>query len=49
MLETSSHITGLARYHSATATTVKDTQKLVEAGLEYVCDFNEVKVFGKRK
>lgn len=36
-------------YHSATATTVQDAQKLVEAGFEYVCDFNEVKVFRKRK
>jgi integrase len=36
-------------FHSATATTVQDTQKLVEAGFEYVCDFNEVKVFRKRK
>jgi hypothetical protein len=36
-------------YHSATATTVQDAQKLVEAGFEYVCNFNEVKVFRKRK
>ena len=36
-------------YHSATATTVKDAQKLVESGFEYVCDFNEAKVFRKRK
>jgi hypothetical protein len=36
-------------FHSATATTVQDAQKLVEAGFEYVCDFNEVKVFRKRK
>jgi hypothetical protein len=33
----------------ATATTVQDAQKLVEAGFEYVCDFNEVIVFRKRK
>ena len=36
-------------YHSATAATVQDAQKFVEAGFEYVCDFNEVKVFRKRK
>ena len=36
-------------YHSATAATVQDAQKLVEAGFEYVCDFNEVKVFRKPK
>lgn len=36
-------------YHSATASTVQDAQKLVEAGFKYVCDFNEVKVFRKRK
>ena len=36
-------------FHSATATTVKDAQKLVEAGFEYVCDFNETKLFRKRK
>jgi len=36
-------------FHSATATTVQDAQKLVEAGFEYVCDFNETKLFRKRK
>jgi len=36
-------------YNSPTETTVQDAQKLVEAGFEYVCDFNEVKVFRKRK
>jgi integrase len=36
-------------YHSATAKTVKDAQKLVEAGFEYVCDFSDVKLFRKRK
>ena len=35
--------------HSATAKTVEDAQKLVEAGFEYVCDFGEVKLFRKRK
>ena len=36
-------------FHSATAQTVEDAQKLVEAGFEYVCDFGEVKLFRKRK
>jgi hypothetical protein len=33
----------------STATTVQDAQKLVEAGFEYVCEFNEVKIFRRRK
>jgi hypothetical protein len=36
-------------FHSATAATVQDAQKLVEAGFEYVCDFNDTKLFRKRK
>jgi len=36
-------------FHSATAKTVQDAQKLIEAGFEYVCEFNEVKIFKKRK
>jgi hypothetical protein len=36
-------------YHSATAKTVQEAQKLVEAGFEYVCDFEDVKLFRKRK
>jgi integrase/transposase-like protein len=36
-------------YFSATAKTVQDAQKLVEAGFDYVCEFNEVKIFKKRK
>jgi integrase len=36
-------------FHSATATTVQDAQKLIEAGFEYVCEFNEVKIFRRRK
>jgi hypothetical protein len=28
-------------FHSTIATTVQDAQKLVEAGFEYICDFNE--------
>jgi integrase len=36
-------------FHSATAATVRDAQRLVEAGFEYVCDFNDTKLFRKRK
>ena len=36
-------------FRSATATTVQDAQKLIEAGFEYVCEFNEVKIFRRRK
>lgn len=36
-------------FHSATAKTVQDAQKLVGAGFQYVCDFGEVKLFRKRK
>jgi|GEM_PF-1461615 uncharacterized protein YfaQ (DUF2300 family) len=36
-------------YHSATAKNVQDAQKLIEAGFDYVCEFNEVKIFKKRK
>jgi len=36
-------------FYSATAKTVQDAQKLVEAGFEYVCEFNDVKIFKKRK
>jgi len=36
-------------FHSATARSVEEAQKLVEVGFEYVCDFNETKLFRKRK
>ena len=36
-------------FFSATAKTVQDAQKLVEAGFEYVCEFTDVKIFRKRK
>ena len=36
-------------FHSATAKSVEEAQKLVTVGFEYVCDFNEVKLFRKRK
>jgi len=34
---------------SKTAKTLKEACKLIEAGFEYVCDFNGVKIFRKRK
>ncbi|MEM2130444.1 MAG: hypothetical protein QXZ70_07595 [Candidatus Bathyarchaeia archaeon] len=37
------------KFHSATAITVQEAQKLVEAVFQYLYDFNEVKVFRKRK
>ncbi len=36
-------------YHSATAETVEEACKLVEAGFEYVCTTNSAQVFRKRK
>lgn len=36
-------------YHSSTAKTVEEAQKLVEAGFEYVCNFEDIKLFRKRK
>jgi len=36
-------------FHSATAKTVQEAQKLIEAGFEYVCEFDEIRVFRKRK
>jgi integrase len=36
-------------FNSATAKTIQEAQILIEAGFEYVIDFNEVKVFRKRK
>jgi integrase len=36
-------------YHSATAKTVQEAQKLIETGFEYVCNFDNVKVFRKHK
>lgn len=35
--------------HSATATTVEEARKLIEAGFTFVCDMEGVKLFGKRK
>lgn len=31
------------------AQTLEDAKALIEAGFEYVCDFNNVKLFRKRK
>ena len=36
-------------YNSATAQTIEETQKLIEAGFEYVCDIQETKLFRRRK
>jgi site-specific recombinase XerD len=36
-------------YISATANTIEDAQKLVEAGFEYVTEIDCVKLFRKRK
>ena len=36
-------------FHSTTATKVPDVQKLVEAGYEYVCEMETIKLFRKRK
>ena len=39
----------LGEFYSATAKTVEETCKLVENGFDYVCEFDGVKVFRKRK
>ena len=31
------------------APTVQDTQKLVQAGFEYICEFDDVKILTRRK
>jgi hypothetical protein len=36
-------------FHSATAKSVEEAQKLVESGFEYVCEFDDVKLFRKCK
>ena len=36
-------------FHSATAKTVKEAAKLVEAGFEFICTFDNIKLFRKRK
>jgi integrase len=37
------------QYHSATAKTIEEARKLVEAGFAFVCDMEGVKLFSKRK
>lgn len=36
-------------FHSATAKTVEEARKLLETGFQYVCTYNEVLLFRKRK
>ncbi len=36
-------------FHSATAKDITEAQKLVESGFKYVCDYDGVKLFRKRK
>jgi hypothetical protein len=36
-------------YHSATANNIEEAAKLVEAGFEYVCEYDGTKLFRKRK
>ena len=36
-------------YHSAVAKTIEEARKLIEAGFEYVCDVDGVKLFRKRR
>ena len=36
-------------FHSATAKNVEEAQKLIEEGFEFVCDYDDIKLFRKRK
>ena len=36
-------------YHSAVVATIEEARKLIEAGFEYVCDMDGVKLFRKHK
>ena len=36
-------------FHSAVAERIDEARKLIEAGFEYVCTYNDVKLFRKRK
>jgi hypothetical protein len=36
-------------YHSATAKTIEEAKRLIEAGFEYVTEMEDVKLFRKRK
>jgi len=39
----------LSEFHSATAKSVEEAQKLKEEGFEFVCDYDDIKIFRKRK
>lgn len=41
--------TGSDDYHSATAKNIMEASKLIEAGFEFVCDYEGIKLFRKRK
>jgi len=36
-------------FHSAAAKTIEEARKLIETGFEYVCTYDDVKLFRKRK
>jgi ribosome-binding ATPase YchF (GTP1/OBG family) len=36
-------------YHFATAATIEEAGKLIQAGFEYVCHHNDIMLFRKRK
>jgi len=36
-------------FHSSTAKTVEEAEQLVETGFEYVCTYNDIMLFRKRK
>jgi integrase len=38
-----------SEYHTATATTIQEIQKLLEAGFEYITELDRTKIFRKRK
>jgi hypothetical protein len=38
-----------SEYISKVAGTVREARALVEAGFEYICDIEDVKIFRKRK
>jgi len=40
---------GSDEFYSAVARSVEEARKLIEAGFEYVCDFDGIKLFRKRK
>jgi integrase len=48
-LESISYPHGGDNYHAKTARTETEALKLIEAGFEYVCSMEEVKLFRKRK